>query len=238
MVPGSVNLRQVWAEVAARLDGQHACWLLDRRGKGDSGDTLPYALEREVDDLAAVAASFDGPVGFAGHSSGAIVVLMAVSGGMPATRLVLYEPPWLAVGAPDDRIGTIEALLAAGDRDGALEFGLREMVGMPDQAIAGMRAGPAWPMRLSLIHTWPREMRALEAMSPGAVALPAVTAPTLLLDGAVSGQFLRRSTAVVAAALPHATVTVLAGRGTRRSSWPPTSSPTPYRPPRRRRPRP
>jgi pimeloyl-ACP methyl ester carboxylesterase len=82
---------------------------------------------------------------------------------------------------------------------------------MPPEAIAGLRAGPAWPLWLSLVHTWPREIRGLQAMSP-ALAWDTVTAPVLLLDGAVSGPSLRASTAAVAAALPRATVTVLPGQ--------------------------
>lgn len=207
MLPGSVAGRSVWAPVAARLDGRYTCWLMDRRGKGDSGDTEPYGLEREYADVVAAAASLDGPVTLAGHSSGAICALGGALRGAPITQLVLYEPPWPVVreSVPSDRVDAIDALVVAGDRDGALELALREMVGVPQPAIDAMRAGPAWAERCALVHTWPREMREVETL-PDTSELGAISVPTLMIYGIRTTQHLRDSTMAVAEVLPSARV--------------------------------
>lgn len=207
MLPGSVARRSVWTPVAALLDGRYTCWLMDRRGKGDSDDTEPYGLEREYADVAAAAASLDGPVTLAGHSSGAICALGGALRGAPIAQLVLYEPPWPVVRepVPTGRVDAIDALVAAGDRDGALELALREMVGVPQPAIDAMRGSPAWAERCALVHTWPREMREVETL-PDVSELGAITVPTLMIYGTRTTQHLRDSTTAVAEVLPSARV--------------------------------
>jgi alpha-beta hydrolase superfamily lysophospholipase len=131
MVPGGPSTRARWADVARKLDGHLSCWLMDRRGKGESGDTEPYSFAREYDDLSAVAAAIGGPVVLAAHSSGATCALGAALRGTPFASLVLYEPPWPVDGplADPGQIEAVESLIAAGDRDGALELAFGAMVG-------------------------------------------------------------------------------------------------------------
>lgn len=216
LLSGGPSTRTRWAKVAAQLDGAFSCWLMDRRGKGDSGDTAPYSFEREYDDIAAAAASFDHPVVIGGHSSGALCVLGAAQRRVPAAALVLYEPPWPLNGdhTPLETVEKIEALIAEGDRAAALETAFRDLVRMPPPAIEAVRGTPAWMENCSLVHTWPREMR--EVARAGAwdtARLAAIEVPVLLLDGTLSPPHHRQSTAAVAAALPDATVTELPGQG-------------------------
>src|SRR3712207_6012483 len=98
----------------------------DRRGRGDSGDTLPYAVEREIEDIAALIDRVGGRASLYGHSSGAGLVLHAVAAGLPVDTFVLHDPPY----SPDDessreearRYGrTIRDLLAQDERGAALE---------------------------------------------------------------------------------------------------------------------
>jgi pimeloyl-ACP methyl ester carboxylesterase len=214
LVPGGPSRRARWAAVATGLAGRWSCWLVDRRGKGDSGDTAPYALEREYEDLAAAVTSFRGPVALAGHSSGAICVLGAAGLVTPAA-LVLYEPPW-PVGrprVPADRIDAVDDLVTRGDRDAAVALAFREMVGVPEPVLAGLRRSPAWSEWTDLIHTWPREMREVEALPGDLGVLAGITAPALVLFGGASPEHLRVSSCAVAAALPTATVVALEGQG-------------------------
>ncbi|MGK5113003.1 alpha/beta fold hydrolase [Geodermatophilus sp. CPCC 205506] len=208
MVPGGPNGRRVWAAVAARLEGTHSCWLMDRRGKGDSGDTAPYSLEREYEDVTAVAGSFDEPVLVAGHSSGAVCVLGAATRGARLTGLVLYEPPWPHAGWHPTAEGAdeMDEFIAAGRPERALEFGLRELVGMPAAAVAAMRGGPGWADRVALVHTWPREVREITRLPADLAPLRRIAAPVLLLDGERSPAHHRQATSGIAAALPNATV--------------------------------
>lgn len=216
-VPGGPSLRDAWAPVARRLDGQYACWLADRRGRGDSGDDGPYALEREFEDAAATTsdlAAGNRPVVLAGHSSGAVVALGAVLIGAPVAALVLYEPPWPVVRDPTtgQRIDAIQNRVDAGDPAGAVEIALRDMVGVPAAVVESLRSGPMWAVWHSLIHTWPREMRGIAAL-PDVSVLAAVTMPTLMLLGEHSPAHLRDATHAVAAVLPAATVVELPGQG-------------------------
>lgn len=216
LVTGGPSTRSRWARAAAGLDGTLSCWLVDRRGKGDSGDTEPYSFDREYEDIAAVVASFDHPVMVGGHSSGALCVLGAAQRGLPASALVLYEPPWPLTDdhTPMEQVEKIEAMIAAGDRDGALEAAFRDLVKMPPPVIEALRGSPIWQENRSLVHRWPREMREIArggAWDPAPLA--AITVPTLLLDGGLSPAHHRQSTATVAAALPRSTVTELPGQG-------------------------
>src|SRR5215218_4246459 len=166
-VPGGPNGRRAWTAVAALLEGTHSCWLMDRRGKGDSGDTAPYSLEREYEDVAAAANSFDAPVAVAGHSTGAVCALGAAARGADLAGLILYEPPWPHEGwePPTAHADEMDELIAAGQAERALERGLA-VVGLPAAAVEAMRGGPGWAERVALVHTWPREIRELALLSP------------------------------------------------------------------------
>jgi hypothetical protein len=212
--PGATAGRAIWAQAAEALDGRFAVWVADRRGKGDSGDTAPYAFEREHEDLQAIAASFDGEAVFAGHSSGAVCLLGAAAHGLPAAALVVYEPPWPLPGREDDTatLDEMDARVAAGDPEGALEAGLLGLVGVPAVAVEGMRRAPSWPQRVAHAHTWAREGRELLRMPEGTDALRTVTARTVMLLGEQSPEHLRRSTRAVADALPDAEIVELPGQ--------------------------
>ena len=214
MVPGGPNGRRVWAAVAALLEGTHSCWLMDRRGKGDSGDTAPYRLQREYEDVVATVSSFDGPVAVAGHSSGAVCVLGAAAGGAQTGGLILYEPPWPHEGWQPSAAHAdhMDEFIAANQAERALERGLRE-VGLSAAAVEAMRGGPGWAARVALVHTWPREIREIALLSPDLAPLQGIVAPVLLLDGTTSPPHHRRATSAIAAALPNAIVTELPGQG-------------------------
>jgi alpha-beta hydrolase superfamily lysophospholipase len=213
-VPGGPNGRRAWMAVAALLEGTHSCWLMDRRGKGDSGDTAPYSLEREYEDVAAAVDSFDAPVAVAGHSTGAVCALGAAAGGAHLSGLILYEPPWPHEGwhPPTAHADEMDELISAGHAERALERGLL-MVGLTPAAIQAMRGGPGWADRVALVHTWPREIREVALLSPDLSPMRRIVAPTLLLDGEASPAHHRRATAAIAAALPTATVADLPGQG-------------------------
>jgi pimeloyl-ACP methyl ester carboxylesterase len=213
-VPGGPNGRRAWTAVASLLEGTHSCWLMDRRGKGESGDTAPYSLEREYEDVEAAANSFDAPIVVVGHSTGAVCALGAAARGARISGLVLYEPPWPTDGGhpPTAHADEMDELIAAGQPERALQRGLEE-VGLPASAIEAMRGGPGWADRVALVHTWPREIREIALLSPDLTALQRIVFPVLLLDGTVSPAHHRRATAAIAAALTDPTVTELPGQG-------------------------
>ena len=215
MVAGATNDRNAWAGVATQLSDQFSCWLMDRRGKGDSTDTEPYGLDREYEDIAAAVASFDEPVLLGAHSSGAICALGAALNRLPLRGLVLYEPPWPVEGPNPgvDRLDQIERRIAHGDPEAALEMALRLLVGASSQAIDEIRATPIWEVRTSLVHTWPREVREIERLPRDLDPLEAIAVPTLLLRGEVTSPWLARATVAIADAIPSSAVVELAGQG-------------------------
>jgi pimeloyl-ACP methyl ester carboxylesterase len=195
------------------LQGTYSCWLMDRRGKGDSGDTGSYSLQREYEDVAAAADSFDGPVTVAGHSTGAICVLGAATRGAQLAGLILYEPPWPYEGwqSPTAHADEMDELIAEGKPEHALERGL-QVVGLPPAAIEAMRGGPGWAERVALVHTWPREIREVARLSPDLTPMRTIVAPVLLIDGEMSPPHHRNATSAIAAALPASTVAELPGQ--------------------------
>jgi pimeloyl-ACP methyl ester carboxylesterase len=204
-----------WAPVLPALAQHFRVYALDRRGRGASGDAPAYGLEREVEDIVALVDSIGEPVNVLGHSFGAVCTLEAMLHTSNLHKVVLYEPPVLVAGVtmyPEGLIDQLEALLAAGDREGMLTTFLREVVRMPDDAYQLFRSSPAWPARIAAAHTLPREVRAHQAYLFDAARFRVFARPTLLLQGGDSPSFFRASINVIAAALPTSRTVVLPGQ--------------------------
>ena len=183
---GSVD-RSSNAPLAALLAEHFTVFNYDRRGRGDSGDTPPYAVEREVEDLDAVITAAGGRACVYGTSSGGALALEAART-LPTkiTKLALWEPPFSPDGYPRPPANTARIyteLVAAGRRGDAVEFFMAQVVGLPPEFVAQARNAPWWPAQEALAHTL-----AYDATIMGDYALPtervaAVTTPTLVLAG-------------------------------------------------------
>jgi pimeloyl-ACP methyl ester carboxylesterase len=207
IVGGALNSRGSAATLLPELTDHFTVVRYDRRGRGDSGDTQPYAPEREVEDLAAVIDAVGGPVFAFGHSSGAALVLLTTGRGVPIARMVLYEPPFMvddsAPPLPADWLDRLRAL----DPAGRVELFLTEAVGVPAPAIEQMKAGPAWPAMVSVGHTvlydntlmFPYEQR---QPLPPEWADEVGPVPTLVIDGGRSPAWMRNAVAATAELLP------------------------------------
>jgi pimeloyl-ACP methyl ester carboxylesterase len=174
----------------------------DRRGRGESADTPPYAVEREVDDLESLIAAAGGSAYVYGFSSGAVLGLHAAARGLAVTKLALLEPP---IGV-DDRPPTPElpekltALVAAGRRGDAVVL-FNTAIGVPEEMVAGMRDAPFWPALESVAHTLVYDL-AITGSLP-LERLSAITIPALVVDSSESDGGLRAAAEAVAAALPN-----------------------------------
>lgn len=159
-----------------------------RRGRGDSGDTQPYAVEREIEDLAAVidAAGAGGRAHLFGASSGGALALEAAAAGLPVERIAVHEVPYLLgdemVAAWRAYTEDLTAALDAGDRDEALRLFMR-LAGSSDQDIAGAEAAPVWPALLELAPTLRYDAACLGDGPPPADRLAKVAQPVLLSTG-------------------------------------------------------
>ncbi|GAA1507444.1 alpha/beta hydrolase [Sphaerisporangium rubeum] len=190
----------------------------DRRGRGASGDTEPYAVEREIDDLAALIDEAGGRAAVYGHSSGAALALRAAAHGLPVTRLVLHEPPY----NPDDDAlrrearrwaATVTALLSAGRRADAVESFMR-LTGVSGDEVRQMRHEPWWPAMESRAHTLRYDSEVMADATGGTLPpdLPGtVPAPTLVLTGGESPSWMLTTNQRLAEALPHGRLHVLPG---------------------------
>jgi pimeloyl-ACP methyl ester carboxylesterase len=204
-----------WAPVLPALAQHFRVYALDRRGRGASGDSSSYGLEREVEDIAALVDSIGEPVNVLGHSFGATCALEVMLRTRNLHRVMLYEPPVAVAGVtlyPEGLVDRLEALLAAGDREAVLTTFVREVLHMPDDAYQLFRSSAVWPSRVAAAHTLPREIRAHQSYLFDAARFRALATPTLLLLGGDSRPVFRASINVIAAALPASRTVVLPGQ--------------------------
>jgi Alpha/beta hydrolase family len=151
-----------------------------RRGRGESGDTPPYAVEREIEDIEALVAEAGGSAHLYGVSSGGALALQAAAAGVPADRLAVYEIP-LGWPTPADA-ERFRALLAEGRRGDMLELFMRT-AGSFDEAIAGARSSPVWPGMEALAQTLAYDAACMGNGHPPIDRFAKVTRPTLVTTG-------------------------------------------------------
>ncbi len=219
LVHGGLGDHTRWDALRPHLEPHVTVHAMDRRGRGASGDSADYAIEREYEDVAAVVDTVADDTGSAVDVYCSSFGGLCAFGAAPLTtaigRLALYEgwPPvdLGAVAAPTGFVERMEALLAADQREAALETAYRELVRLTDDEIEGVRAQPSWPARVAAVHTIVREEAAFSASEFDPEQAADITVPTLLLVGSESPWMPQADT--VAAALPDARVTVLEGHG-------------------------
>jgi len=215
LVVGAFCDRSTSETLARLLASQFTVVRYDRRGRGSSGDTAPYAVEREIEDLQAVVAAAGGPAFVFGHSSGATLALEAVVVGLPVTRLVAYEPPYIVEGTrarPAQLAERVTQLLGADEPGEAAELFLLEGPESPPEVVAMMKAAPMWSRFEALAHTLPYDLAILGDQQIPTAGLATIDVPTLVLSGADSPRWAREAVEAVASAMPHSEHLVLEGQ--------------------------
>ena len=205
------------SDVAAALAPWFTVFNYDRRGRGESGNTLPYAVEREIEDLAALLVVAGGPAMVFGGSSGAGLALEAAARNPAIPKLAVWEPPYhvgdSAPGLPHDFAARLDAMVREGRRADAVELFMVEAAGAPAEAVAAMRLQPSWPDAEAVAHTLAYEAA---VMGPGnalpAARLAAITQPTLVLTGGNSPAWMTNAGKAVAGTIPGAVHRVLEGQ--------------------------
>jgi len=215
LVSGASTTRGVHAQLAELLAADFTVLNYDRRGRGDSGDTPPYAVEREVEDFDAVIAEAGGAAAVFGNSSGAVLALRAAAAGLPVTRLALWEPPLMV--DPDasrrhrEYVERLTGFLDAGRRGDAMAL-FMTTVGLPEEMIAGMRHAPMWPGMEAVAHTLAYDAEVMGDSTVPTALVSSITAPTLVLDGSDTGVWAANSSRALTAALPHPSHRTLEGQ--------------------------
>ncbi len=200
LVGGALNNRHSAGGLVPLLAESFTVFSYDRRGRGDSTNTLPYAVEREVEDLRALAAAADGPVHLYGHSSGGILSLEAAAAGVPAAKVAVYEPPYLTGGGDDWQVfvDKVRSLAGSGRGSEAVEAFFRHAGAGFDP---GMTQAPWWPALVSLAHTLPYDLTLTADGSVPADRFAGIGAPVLALYGGASAPWAAASATAVAEAV-------------------------------------
>jgi pimeloyl-ACP methyl ester carboxylesterase len=216
LVHGTAADHSRWRPVLPAFEERFTVCAVDRRGRGGSGDSHDYMIEREFEDVVAVVDSLGEPANLLGHSYGALCALEAAVLTRNVRKLVLYDPGIEVAGQeiyPHEVIEQLEALLEAGDRDGVVATTMREVAGLPPETVEYMRSQPVWQARVDAAHTIPRELRAVRAYRFDPERFRDLGVPTLMLSGGDSPAALRKAAEAVEQTLPDSRIVVMPGHG-------------------------
>lgn len=209
LVHGALGTSRRWPILPA-LEKAFAVYVIDRRGRGASGDAANYAIEREFEDVAAVVDAIGEEVHLLGHSFGGLCALEAALLTSRVRRLIAYEPSPMPV--PTGLVDRLQALLDAGDREGLVATFLREDVNMPAAELEMLKASPVFPAMVAAAHTVPRELAAEASYRLDAARFQGLGAPVLLLLGGDSPPFSRTTVEAWHSILPNSRIVVLPGQ--------------------------
>ncbi|MFI6316366.1 alpha/beta fold hydrolase [Nonomuraea sp. NPDC050556] len=206
--------RWALAGIAELLAKDFTVFNYDRRGRGDSGDTPPYAPEREYEDLQALITAAGGNAGVYGSSGGGILALKAALWGADIARLAVWEAPFILEGTRPpvraDYRQNLEQLLAEGRRGDMLDSFMIDAVGMPAEFVTPMHDMPMWPGMERIAHTL-----VYDSIITGDFSMPEglseLTVPTLVLEGGTM-PWMTQGAKVLAETLPDAALRVLTGQ--------------------------
>jgi pimeloyl-ACP methyl ester carboxylesterase len=221
LVDGALCYRQFGPsqELAEKLASNFTVITYDRRGRGESGDTQPYAVEREVEDLAALLEASGGTAYVSGQSSGAGLAIEAANRLPGITKLALYEAPFVVdnTGKPitPTLLADLKEAVAQNQRSKAVKLFMKQ-VGTPGFMLVIMPLFPMWPKLTAVAHTLPYDISTIIAYGSGK-PLPdtlgaSIKAPILVMDGGKSPTWMRHSMQALAQTLPNANYRTLAGQ--------------------------
>jgi pimeloyl-ACP methyl ester carboxylesterase len=222
LVAGALGYRKFnkMQELAKLLAARCTVLNYDRRGRGDSTEVKPFALEREIEDIQALIDAAGGSASLWGWSSGGALALRAAGAGLAVARLSVYEVPFMVTAEAErptrDYGERLDELVAAGDRNGAVKHFMRNSMGIPAPVVALMRLMPMWKELKATAHTLPYDWAALGEHTMYGAPLKAeewasVTMPTLVVTGAKSPVVLQQGSRALADVLPNAELRTLEG---------------------------
>ncbi len=204
------------AKLAPLLASHFTVYTYDRRGRGDSTDTQPYAPEREIDDLAALREAAGGSASLLGLSSGAALALNAAAAGLPVAAVVAYEPPYVDEEGKRDATrfeGELKRLVSTGDRGGAVKYFMKDMVGAPGFVVVMMRLMPwIWRKLQAVAHTLPYDAAVMTGFRIPRDRFANIRRPVLVMNGTKTDERLKQAARALAAIIPGAQHRELSGQ--------------------------
>lgn len=212
-VHGSVNTGDEWLQVATAMAEQFMCYVMDRRGRGRSGDASAYSLDRECEDIIAVLEVAGPDAHLLGHSYGAICAL-ETAGRFPIGRLVVYEPPLPVDGpVPGKTMEAYRAAVESNKLDQALTIFLKDIVHVTDPELATFGATPLWKKMAALTPTLTRELETVDRLEPSLERYRQLAAPTLSLRGTATQAMHKAASNALENTLPDVRTAQFAGEG-------------------------
>ena len=203
-------------KLAPHLARDFTVFAYDRRGRGDSGDTTPYAVEREIDDLEALIREAGGSAFVYAISSGAALALEAAASGLCIKKLALYEPPFMvgnpAHVPPADHQAQLVRLVAEGRRGDAVKFYMKDIIGMPGWLVTVFRILPMWSKLKAVARSLPYDSAVMGDFSLPAKRAAIFTIPTLVLCGEKTMPVLRAAAQRLSEVVPGARLRTLPGQ--------------------------
>ncbi|MEU7467821.1 alpha/beta hydrolase [Streptomyces sp. NPDC044984] len=215
LVSGAMSTGGTVAPLAAPLSERFRVVVYDRRGRGGSGDTAPYAVEREVEDLAALIGAVGGEAALYGVSSGGALALRAAASGLPVHHVAVYETPYAM---SEEELGEraryterLTAALAEGRRGDAVELFLR-LTGLGEDVIRGARQSPMWAGMESIAPSLAYDDAVMGDGSVPRELLASIRVPVLSIAGDASPAWMREAARAIAESVPRGTYRTLEGQ--------------------------
>jgi pimeloyl-ACP methyl ester carboxylesterase len=204
------------AKLAALFAPSFTVYTYDRRGRGASGDTQPYDIAREVEDIDALIGAAGGSASLLGLSSGAALAMEAAASGLPVDKLVMYEAPYVGVeatGPVPDHVTRLRELLAANRRGDAVQYFMKDMVNVPSIFVWIMRAMvPVFSKLKAVAHTLPYDATVMRGFRVPTERAAAVRVPTLVMAGDKTQPRLIKAAEILAKTIPGAQYRTLKGQ--------------------------
>jgi len=212
IVAGAFQDRMAMSAYAGPLSKHFTIYNYDRRGRGESGDTQPYAVAREIEDIDALIQEAGGSAFIFGGSSGGVLTLDAAAHGSNITKLAVYEPPFVVDDSrdpvPENIVDQLKDMITSGRRGDAAETFMTKGSLMPADLVAGMRTRPFWPGVEAVAHTLVYDATIMEGTMRGTPLLAdrwaAVTIPTLVIYGGAGPEWSRNAADALVELLPNA----------------------------------
>ncbi|WP_152392994.1 alpha/beta fold hydrolase [Paenibacillus guangzhouensis] len=219
LVCAAFQTRTMMSQLASLLSPHFTVLNYDRRGRGDSGDTAPYAVEREIEDIEALINESGGSAFVFGMSSGGVLALDAARK-LAIAKLALYEPPFVVDNTrpplPNGYLKQLKELTASGRRGDAVEYFLTKAAGVPADFVAPMRSGPFWSAMEDVAHTLVYDGTIMGDTMSGnplpADRWPSVSIPTLVVGGGTSPEYQQNAVKALVDRLPDANCRILEGQ--------------------------
>jgi pimeloyl-ACP methyl ester carboxylesterase len=207
------------AQLVPLLAGSFTVYTYDRRGRGDSGEKLPYSIDREIEDLACIAAKTGEIPLMLGFSSGAALVLRAIAAGVNAKKAALYEPPYVGV-TPTDNLppkeaeGELSNLVKQGNRGQAVKYFMTKVMGIPYIFVFLFRlfGKESWRKNESVAHTLTYDVAIMGNYKVPKNITDAINVPTLVVGGERSPEKLRKAVEAVGKSIPKSKIVLLKGQ--------------------------